>query len=61
MIGQGYRRGFAAAEKTERWDRWQRGESLKATGRAFGKPSLSIYFQVAPHGGFVPNNGIARG
>jgi hypothetical protein len=23
--------------------RWQRGESLKAIGRAFGKPSSSIY------------------
>jgi IS30 family transposase len=50
----GYRRGFTAAEKTELWDRWQRGESLKAIGRAFGKPSSSIYFQVAPHGGIRP-------
>src|SRR5450830_753392 len=51
---QGYRRGFTAAEKTELWDRWQRGESLKAIGRAFGKPSPSIYCQVAPHGGIRP-------
>src|ERR1035437_5027673 len=51
---QGYRRGFTAAEKTELWDRWQRGESLKAIGRAFGKPSSSIYYQVAPHGGIRP-------
>ena len=54
MIGQRYRRGFTATEKTELWDRWQRGESLKAIGRAFGKPSSSIYFQVAPHGGIRP-------
>ena len=27
---------------------------LKAIGRAFGKPSSSIYFQVAPHGGIRP-------
>jgi IS30 family transposase len=53
-MGEGYRRGFTAAEKTELWDRWQRGESLKAIGRAFGKPSSSIYFQVAPHGGIRP-------
>ena len=33
---QRFRRGFTAAEKTELWDRWQRGESLKAIGRAFG-------------------------
>ena len=49
-----FRRGFTAAEKTELWDRWQRGESLKAIGRAFGKPSSSIYNQVAPHGGIRP-------
>jgi len=51
---QGYRRGFSTAEKTELWDRWQRGESLRAIGRAFGKPSSSIYFQLAPHGGIRP-------
>ncbi len=49
-----YGRGFSTAEKTELWDRWQRGESLKAIGRAFGKPSSSIYFQLAPHGGIRP-------
>jgi hypothetical protein len=46
-----FRRGFTAAEKTELWDRWQRAESLKAIGRAFGKPSSPIYCQVVPHGG----------
>ena len=51
---QRYRRGFTAAEKTELWDRWQRGESLKAIGRAFGKPSSSIHLQVSPHGGIRP-------
>jgi IS30 family transposase len=51
---QRYRRGFTAAEKTELWDRWQRGESLKEIGRAFGKPSSSIHFQVSPHGGIRP-------
>jgi IS30 family transposase len=51
---QRFRRGFTAAEKTELWDRWQRGEQLKAIGRAFGKPSSSIYHQVAPHGGIRP-------
>jgi hypothetical protein len=50
-MDQGFRRGFTAAEKSELWDRWQRGESLKAIGRAFGKPSSSIYFQVSPFGG----------
>jgi hypothetical protein len=27
-----FHRGFTAAEKTEIWDRWKRGESLKAIG-----------------------------
>ena len=53
-MDQRYRRGFSAAEKTELWDRWQSGESLRSIGRAFGKPSSSIYFQLAPHGGIRP-------
>jgi IS30 family transposase len=48
------RRGFTATEKVELWDLWQRGESLKAIGRAFGKPSSSIYSLLAPHGGIRP-------
>ena len=48
------RYGFSALEKEEVWDRWQRGESLKAIGRAFGKPSSSIYFQLSSYGGIRP-------
>src|ERR1700690_2870898 len=55
VISQRFRRGLTAAEKTELWDRWQRGESLKAIGRTFGKPSSSIYSQVAPRGGIRPS------
>ncbi len=51
---QRYRRGFTASEKSELWDRWQRGESLRAIGRAFCKPSSSIYFQISPYGGIRP-------
>jgi IS30 family transposase len=51
---RGYVRGFDAVAKAELWERWRRGESLKAIGRAFGKPSSSIYFQVAPLGGISP-------
>jgi hypothetical protein len=46
-MGRGYFRGFTAAEKTELWDRWQGGESLKAIGRAFGKPSSSNLFSAS--------------
>ncbi len=48
------RRGYTAAEKTEMWDRWQRGESLSSIGRAFGKESSSIHFQILPYGGIRP-------
>ena len=48
------RRGYTAAEKTEMWDRWQRGESLSLIGRAFGKESSSIHFQISPYGGIRP-------
>src|SRR5258707_6598507 len=54
---RGYFRGFTASEKTEVWDRWQRGESLKAIGRAFGKLSSSIYFQVSGQGDIRPAPG----
>src|ERR1035437_10102586 len=54
LLAHKFHRGFTAAEKTEVWDRWKRGESLKAIGRAFGKQSSSIYFLVAPHGGIRP-------
>jgi IS30 family transposase len=54
LMGHKFHRGFTTAEKTELWDRWKRGESLKAIGRAFGKPSSSIYFLVSPHGGIRP-------
>jgi len=51
---RGIRRGFTPAEKTDLWERWRRGDSLKSIGRAFDKPSSSIYFQLAPHGGICP-------
>jgi hypothetical protein len=47
VISQRCRRGFTSAEKTELWERWQRGESLKAIGRAFGKPSWVALVRLA--------------
>jgi IS30 family transposase len=40
--------------KAEIWDRWQRGESMNAIGRAFDRPSSSIYKQLSPTGGIRP-------
>jgi IS30 family transposase len=48
------RYGFSALEKNEVWERWAQGESLKAIGRAFGKPSSSIHGQLSPYGGIRP-------
>ena len=45
---------YTAAQKAEMWDRWQRGESLNAIGRAFDRPSSSIFGLLAPTGGIRP-------
>ncbi len=37
-----HRVGFTTAQKTELWDRWQKGEGLKSIGRAFGKGSSRL-------------------
>ena len=47
LIGQSYRRGFSAAERTELRDRWQRRELLKAIGRAFGIVPMSAGTETA--------------
>ncbi len=46
---------YTTEQKTEMWDRWQRGESLNAIGRAFDRPSSSIYGQLSPTGGIRPS------
>ena len=58
---RGYVRGFGAAAKAELWERWRRGESLKAIGRTFGKPSSSIYLRWRRMEGFVLRRGGVRG
>ena len=45
---------FTAEQKTQLWDRWQRGESMNAIGRAFARSSSSIFAQLAPSGGIRP-------
>ena len=46
-----FHRGFTAAEKTELWDRWKRGNSsLKAIGRAWQAASSLIYFWLHRNG-----------
>jgi len=45
---------YTAAQKAEMWDRWQRGETLNSIGRAFDRPSSSIFAQLSPSGGIRP-------
>jgi len=48
------RRFYTAAESTEIWDRWRKGEGLKSIGRVFGKSSGSIFSHLMPFGGIRP-------
>jgi hypothetical protein len=53
----GYRRRriyFTEKQKTEIWDRWQRGESMSSIGRRFDRNSSSIYPVLARTGGIRP-------
>jgi hypothetical protein len=45
---------YTKQQKEEMWDRWQRGESLTSIGRAFDRPSSSIFGQLSPSGGIRP-------
>lgn len=45
---------YTSAQRAEIWDRWQRGESLNAIGRAFDRPSSSIFGLLSPSGGIRP-------
>ena len=45
---------YTSEQKSEIWDRWQRGESLRAIGRVFDRGSSSIYGQLSPTGGIRP-------
>jgi IS30 family transposase len=49
-----YRVGFTAGQSAELWERWKRGEGLKAIGRVFGKPSSCIFSHLSVSGGIRP-------
>jgi hypothetical protein len=49
-----YRIGFTAQQSAELWERWKKGEGLKAIGRVFGKPSSCIFTHLAVSGGIRP-------
>jgi len=45
---------FTSEQKSEIWDRWQRGESMSSTGRSFDRDSSSIYPLLSRTGGIRP-------
>ncbi|MCP5074693.1 MAG: IS30 family transposase [Rhodobacteraceae bacterium] len=47
---------YTDKQKSEMWDRWQRGESLSSIGRVFDRASSSIYPHLALTGGIRPPN-----
>jgi hypothetical protein len=57
---QGRCRGFSAAEKTELWDRWQRGESLKAIGGRLVSHRRRSIFRWPRMAGYVLRPAAAR-
>ena len=49
---------YTESQKSEMWDRWQRGESLSSIGRSFGRASSSIFPHLARTGGIRPPSRI---
>lgn len=45
---------FTDKQKSDIWDRWQRGESMSSIGRLFERGSSSIYPLLARTGGIRP-------
>jgi hypothetical protein len=45
---------FTDKQKSEIWDRWQRGESMSSIGRLFDRASSSIYPLLERSGGIRP-------
>jgi len=45
---------YTPEQKTDIWDRWQKGESLTSIGRLFDRPSSSIFNMLSPTGGIRP-------
>ena len=45
---------YTPAQRSEMWDRWQRGESMSSIGRLFNRESSSVYNVLSPTGGIRP-------
>jgi IS30 family transposase len=45
---------FTDKQKSDIWDRWQRGESMSSIGRMFDRQSSSVFSVISPTGGICP-------
>jgi IS30 family transposase len=45
---------YSAEQRSEIWDRWQRGESMSSIGRVFDRQSSSVFSVISPTGGIRP-------
>jgi len=45
---------YTDKQKSEMWDRWQRGESMSSIGRHFNRASSSVFPHLAQFGGIRP-------
>ena len=45
---------YTDKQKSQMWDRWERGESLSSIGRAFNRASSLVYLLLARTGGICP-------
>ena len=48
------RRKYSAQERRELWERWKRGESVSAIGRALERAPATIHWTIRQHGGIAP-------
>ena len=49
---------YTDKQKSEMWDRWQRGESMSSIGRRFDRASSPIFPHLAVTGGIRPPDRI---
>ena len=47
---------YSAAQRSEIWDRLQRGESMSSIGRRFDRESSSVFSVISPTGGIRPTD-----
>src|SRR4029079_11977791 len=45
---------YSTVQRTEIWDRWQAGESMRSIGRRFDRASSSVFSVISPSGGIRP-------